>query len=280
MPMDSTWRAALLQITSGLDPQRSADDIVAGMQEACAQGAEFISTPEMSNFLPANRREAISRAVEESDDRVLAAAREAAARCGCWVHIGSLCLKGAGGKLLNRGFILTPSGDIAARYDKIHMFDVELGNGESYRESALYAPGSAATLAETPLAKLGMTICYDLRFPQVYEQLALAGADVLLVPAAFTQPTGQAHWETLLRARAIETGCFVLAAGQTGTHESGRKTHGHSMAIDPWGRVIDALERTPGILYCNIEMKHIASARSKIPALAHRKPFDVTTMGL
>lgn len=271
----AVWRAAVVQMTAGLDPEKAATFLRQQIEAAAKNGADFVCTPEMSNFLPAGRKHAFALAQLEADDVVLKAAREAARRSQCWVHLGSLCLKGENERLLNRSFVIDSSGAIVARYDKIHMFDVDLGGGESYRESALYTPGYNAVLLETPFAALGLSICYDLRFPGLYETLAIAGAQVLLVPAAFTQPTGQAHWETLLKARAIEAGCFVIAAGQTGTHESGRKTHGHSMVIDPWGRQVAALEREPGALCCDIDMTLIAAARQKIPSLQHRKPFEL-----
>ncbi|MEO0412701.1 MAG: carbon-nitrogen hydrolase family protein [Pseudomonadota bacterium] len=275
-----TWRAALVQMTSGLDPAECAHALTQQIKAAGENGASFVSTPEMSNILPANRKQAFALAQREEDDVVLKAVREAARQAQCWVHIGSLCLKGEDKWLLNRSFMIDPSGAIVTRYDKIHMFDVDLGGGESYRESALYKAGSHAMVLETPLAAFGLSICYDLRFPGLYETLALAGAQILLVPAAFTQPTGEAHWETLLKARAIETGCFVMAAGQTGTHESGRKTHGHTMLIDPWGRQIAALERAPGALYCDMDMTLIGAAREKIPSLQHRKPFELMRVTL
>lgn len=273
--MADTWRAALVQMTAGLDVERSAAILSSSILDAAKNGAAFVSTPEMSNFLPARKAQALERAVEEDKDQTLQAARSAAFEAGCWVHIGSLCLKGAGDKLVNRGFLINPNGDIIARYDKIHMFDVDLGAGESYRESALYQRGNHCVVVETPLATFGLTICYDVRFPGLYASLAQAGACVMLVPAAFTQPTGEAHWDTLLRARAVENTCFVLAAGQTGQHESGRKTHGHSIAIDPWGSTIGALERAPGILYADINMDAVAQTRAKIPSLGHAKTFEL-----
>lgn len=275
MALDS-WKVALIQTTTGLDAEESARHLCDAVAEAASKGAQLISTPEMSNFLAARRKEAMERAKTETDDPVLKSLAAAAKAHSCWVHIGSLCLRGPGDMLVNRGFLIDPSGGIVARYDKIHMFDVDLGKGETYQESALYQPGREAVLAKTPFGGIGLTICYDIRFPALYRNLAEAGADILLVPAAFTQPTGEAHWETLLKARAIETGAYVLAAGQCGAHESGRKTHGHSMVIDPWGKPLATLDRTPGLLYCDIDMTKVDKARRRIPALKHSRAFTVS----
>jgi len=266
---------ALLQMTSSLDVAGNAQTVKNAIAQAARNGASFISTPEMTNFLAKSRQQSFDRAVPEADDVVLKTAIDAAKHHSVWVHLGSICVRLSDDTLANRTILIGPDGAIHARYDKIHMFDVELGGDESYRESALYRPGDRAVTAQVGSAKLGLSICYDLRFGGLYRALARAGADILCIPAAFTQPTGEAHWETLLRARAIENGCFVLAAGQTGHHESGRKTHGHSMMIDPWGRVLKSLERQTGLLYSELALSLVQDARSKISSLDHDRSFEV-----
>lgn len=268
-------KVALVQMTSALDVAANAAFVRGAIAESAAQGATLISTPEMTNFLAKGRAEAFARAVPEDEDVVLRAAIDAAKAHGVWVHLGSLCIALDGDMLANRTLVITPQGTVAARYDKLHMFDVDLGAGEVYKESALYQKGAHAVTAEMCGAVCGLSICYDLRFAALYQTLAQAGAKILFIPAAFTQPTGEAHWETLLRARAIETGCYVVAAGQTGTHESGRKTHGHSMVVDPWGRVLESLEREPGILYGTLDLQQVDEARRKVPSLSHRRAFDL-----
>lgn len=268
-------KVALVQMTSGLDVDANAAFVRSAIAQGAAQGATLISTPEMTNFLAKGRAEAFARAVPESEDTVLQSAIDAAKTHRVWVHLGSLCIALGGDMLANRTLVITPNGDVTARYDKLHMFDVDLGAGEVYKESALYQQGDYAVTAEMCGAVCGLSICYDLRFAALYQTLAQAGAKILFIPAAFTQPTGEAHWETLLRARAIETGCYVIAAGQTGTHESGRKTHGHSMVIDPWGRVLESLERQPGILYASLDLQQVEEARRKLPSLSHSRTFDL-----
>lgn len=266
---------AVVQMTSSLDVEANAGTVTAAIAEAAGQGAQVISTPEMTNFLSKTKSEAFGRARAESEDSILAAAAQSAKAHKVWVHLGSLCIALSDTQLLNRAFVINPEGHITTRYDKLHMFDVDLGGGEVYRESAVYKQGEHAVLTDVCGAAWGVSICYDLRFPALYRTLAEAGAKVLLIPAAFTQPTGDAHWEVLLRARAIETGCYVIAAGQTGTHESGRKTHGHSMVIDPWGKIIGRLEREPGILYASLDMMQVDAARRKVPALMHGRSFEL-----
>lgn len=266
---------AVVQMTSGLDVGANAAHVSSAIAQAASNGAQVITTPEMTNFLSKSKAEAFSRARTEGEDPVLAAAIESAKAHQVWVHLGSLCIALSETQLLNRSFVIDPDGQIAARYDKLHMFDVDLGGGESYKESAIYRKGEHAVTTDMCGAAWGLSICYDLRFPSLYRMLAKAGAGILLVPAAFTQPTGDAHWEVLLRARAIETGCYVLAAGQTGTHESGRKTHGHSMIIDPWGKIVDSLERAPGILYAALDLEQVEEARRKVPALDHGRTFEL-----
>ena len=267
-------RAAILQSTSGVDPATNARALVAAVGEAKARGADMLFTPEMSGLLDRDRKRAAAHIVAEEDDRVLAAVRAAAAEKALWVQLGSLAVKGGdGGRLANRGFLIDPSGAIRARYDKIHLFDVDLPNGASWRESAAYAPGAAAVVAETPWGGVGMTICYDLRFPDLFRALSDAGATILAVPAAFTVPTGAAHWHVLLRARAIESGAFVIAAAQTGRHEDGRDTYGHSLVVDPWGEVLLDMDEAPGLAVVELDLMQIDEVRARIPALRHRRPI-------
>ncbi|SEN23570.1 carbon-nitrogen hydrolase family protein [Palleronia pelagia] len=273
-------RAALIQLTSSDDPAANLPVTRGLVARAATDGAEFVTTPEVTNCVSADRAHQQRVLTTEEDDPTLAALREDAARLGVWLHIGSLGIASgdADGRLANRGFLIGPDGGIAARYDKIHMFDVQVSETETYRESAGYRPGDRAVLAQTPLAAFGLTICYDLRFPQLHRALGQAGAEVLLVPAAFSPLTGQAHWEVLLRARAIETGCFVLAAAQTGQHTASagraRRTHGHSLAVAPWGEVIADAGTAPGVTMVDLDLGQVAEARGKVPSLTHDRPFD------
>jgi len=265
-------RIAILQAQSGIDPKANAARLVEAVEQASGGGAAMLFTPEMSGMLDRNRERALGKARAEEDDAVLAAVRAAAARTGTWVHLGSLAVLGEGGKLANRGFVIDAAGDIRARYDKIHLFDVDLPTGESWRESAMYSAGSkAVVVAGTPVGTLGLTICYDLRFPALFERLGEAGADVIAVPAAFTVPTGQAHWSVLLRARAIEAAAFVVAAAQAGRHEDERETYGHSLVADPWGEVIVELDDAPGLAFAEIDLERIGEVRARIPVLEHRR---------
>lgn len=273
-------RVGLVQLTVGDDPVANLVDTVARVRAAVAGGAGFVLTPEATNGLSSDR--AHQRAVFhlEASDPTLAALRDEAARAGIWLLAGSLALltEDADGRFANRSFLIGPDGTIVARYDKIHMFDVNVTETEVYRESAAYRPGNRAVLADTPFGRVGMTVCYDLRFPQLYRRLAQAGADILTVPAAFNHLTGAAHWETLLRARAIETGCFVLAPAQTGFHPErggkGRRTHGHSLAVAPWGEVLGDGGQEPGVTFTTIDRVEVARARARIPALSHDRNFD------
>ncbi|QNE33355.1 carbon-nitrogen hydrolase family protein [Sphingomonas sp. NBWT7] len=265
-------------MTSGIDPAANADVIVRAIDEAAQGGAAMLFTPEMSGLLDRDRVRAARSIVAEEDDRVLAAVRDAAARTGIWVHIGSLAVRRADGRLANRGFLIDGSGSIRARYDKIHLFDVDLPTGESWRESAAYAGGEAAVVVDTPLGRLGLTICYDLRFPDLFRSLSDAGATILTVPAAFTRPTGAAHWHILLRARAIEAACFVIAAAQTGAHADGRATFGHSLAVDPWGEVVADLGETAGLAFVPIDRERIGEVRARIPVLDHRRAIPPVTL--
>ena len=268
----SAVRIALYQAQSGIDPAANAERLVAAVREAAAGGAAMLFTPEMSGMLDRDRERAASKARREEEDQVLAAVRAAAAESGIWVHLGSLALKGDGGKLVNRGFVIDGKGAIHARYDKIHLFDVDLPTGESWRESAMYDAGARAVIVpDTPVGRLGLTICYDLRFPALFERLSEAGADVISVPAAFTVPTGRAHWQVLMRARAIEAELFIVAAAQAGHHEDGRDTYGHSLVADPWGELVLEMDGEPGLAFADIDLGRIADVRARIPVHQHRK---------
>ena len=266
----------LLQTTTGIDPAAEARWLADGIADLAARGAQLIFTPEMSGLLDRDRARAAPHIVAEADNVVLAAVREAARAAGVWVQLGSLALKADGDdpRAVNRGFLIDDAGGIRARYAKIHLFDVALGT-ESWRESAAYQPGTEAVVAATPWGALGLTICYDLRFPALHRALAEAGAQMISVPAAFTRPTGAAHWHVLLRARAIETGCFVIAAAQTGEHEDGRATWGHSLVVAPWGEVLLDMGEAPGGAVMGIDLAAVAAARAKVPALEHARPFTL-----
>ena len=273
-------RAAILQMTSGINPAANAAVIVDAVEQAAEHGADMLFTPEMAGYLDRNRARAAEILRSEADDPVLAAAREAAARHGLWVHLGSLPLKeeGGDGRWVNRSFVIDGKGEIRARYDKIHLFDVDLATGESWRESAVYRPGEKVVAVQTPWGRMGLSVCYDLRFPDLYRALTDAGATMLLVPAAFTVPTGEAHWHVLLRARAIEAGCFVIAPAQTGRHEDGRETYGHSLVIDPWGEVLLDMGEQAGLALADIDLSRVEDVRGRVPAIANRRniPADVT----
>lgn len=266
-------KIALAQLTSGIDPAANASTIVSAIVEAAAAGATMLFTPEMSGLVDRDRSRAAKVLRREEDDGVLAAVRAAAAEHRLWVHLGSLAVLGDDGRLANRAFVIDDSGAIRARYDKLHLFDVDLPSGESWRESASYAPGEGAVVVESPVGALGLSICYDLRFADLYRALSDAGATVLAIPAAFTRPTGAAHWHILMRARAIEAACYVVAAAQTGTHADGRATYGHSLVIDPWGEVVLDMGEAAGIGYAEIDPARIADVRARIPVLAHRRPI-------
>src|SRR5256885_3624721 len=265
-------RIALFQAHSGIDPDANARALVDAIAAAAAGGAEILFTPEMSGLLDRDAERARGNLRSEDEDSVLAACREAAKRHGIWLHLGSLAVLVEDGKVANRGFVINREGQIRARYDKIHLFDVDLPTGESWRESATYAAGAGAVLVNgTPVGKLGLTICYDVRFPTLFARIAEADADVIAVPAAFTVPTGRAHWHVLLRARAIEAGLFVVAAAQVGRHEDGRQTFGHSLVVDPWGDVLLDMAEETGVAFAEIDLSRISDVRSRIPALNHRR---------
>jgi predicted amidohydrolase len=267
-------KIALLQMTTGIDPATNREVIIDAMRAAKAGGADMLFTPEMSGYLDRNRGRATERIVAEADDLVLAGVRAAAAERGLWVSIGSLAVADPAtpGKWRNRAFMIDGAGTIRARYDKMHLFDVDLPTGESWRESSSYAAGDTGVIVATPWTPIGLTICYDLRFPDLYRALSDAGARMLTVPAAFTVPTGEAHWHVLLRARAIEAACFVIAAAQTGTHEDGRATYGHSLVIDPWGKVLLDMGTAPGVGLVDLDLAQVDAVRQRIPALDHRRP--------
>ncbi|HZS82652.1 MAG TPA: carbon-nitrogen hydrolase family protein [Stellaceae bacterium] len=272
--MNRKFTVGCVQMTSGRDfaPNvAAAGDLV---RRARDKGAELILTPEITAMFEPKRELHLAKARSEEDHPALAAFRELARETGAWLVIGSMAVRLAADRLANRSFLLAPDGGIAARYDKIHMFDVDLANGESYRESALYRPGEAATLAALPWGVLGMTVCYDLRFPYLYRTLAQAGAQFLSIPAAFTVPTGRAHWHVLQRARAIENACFVFAPAQWGEHAEGRKTYGHSLIIDPWGEVLADAGEGVGVITAEIDPAKIEEARRMVPALRHDRAFS------
>ena len=266
-------RAAIFQMTSGIDPAVNASAMTDMIARAAGEGADMVFTPEMAGYLDRDRQRAAATLKSEADDPVLARICEAAAKHGIWVHIGSLPLKDerADGRWTNRSFMIDAAGEVRARYDKIHLFDVDLATGESWRESSVYGPGERAVVVDTPWARMGMTVCYDMRFPDLYRALTDAGASVLLMPAAFTVPTGQAHWHILLRARAIEAGCFVIAAAQAGRHADGRETYGHSLIVDPWGDVRLDMGAESGMALADIDFARVEDVRAKIPALANRR---------
>ena len=266
-------RAAILQMQTGIEPPANARAILRAVEEARGGGADILFTPEMSNLLDRDRSRSEAQLRNEDEDETLAAVREAAASAGLWVHLGSLALRGQDGMRLNRGFLIDAAGAIRARYDKIHLFDVDLATGESWRESAVYARGERAVAPETPWGKLGLSICYDIRFPDLYRSLTDAGAAILAIPAAFTVPTGKAHWHILLRARAIEAGVFVIAAAQAGKHEDGRETFGHSLVVGPWGDVLLDMGEAPGLGFVDLDLAQVAEVRSRVPALNHRRPI-------
>lgn len=273
-------RAALLQMTSTDLPAENLETVKTMIAEAVRGGAGFVLTPEVTNCLSGSRTHQNAVLCHEEDDPTLAALQEEAARHGVWLLLGSLGIKthDADGRFANRQFLISPEGSIKARYDKIHMFDVEVTPEETYRESDGYRPGTKAVVAETPFAKIGMTICYDVRFPHLHRALAKGGAQIITVPAAFSYVTGAAHWHSLLRARAIETGCFVLAPAQTGKHPASRgpsrKTFGHSLAVAPWGEVLADAGDRPGVTFVDLDLEMVSEARKRVPSLNHDREFD------
>lgn len=271
--------AALLQMTSGIDPEENARTLVAAIEQAAQGGAAMLFTPEMSGLLDRVRERGSQAIRREDEDRVLAAVREAAAKAGIWIALGSLAIEREDGKWANRAFVIDASGNVAARYDKIHMFDVDLATGESWRESNAYTAGEAVVTTKTPLGRLGLAICYDLRFPALFEALGRARCDVIAIPAAFTVPTGQAHWHVLQRARAIEASAYVIAAAQGGKHEDGRSTYGHSLAIDPWGDVLLDMGEQAGLGFAEIDPGRLAEVRAQLPSLSNRRALTGSAPG-
>ncbi|MDZ4306444.1 carbon-nitrogen hydrolase family protein [Allopontixanthobacter sp.] len=268
-------RAAILQMTSGIDPANNAAALVAAVAEAKSGGADILFTPEMSGLLDRDRTRAGPKIVAEAEDPVLAVVRNAAREHEVWVALGSLAVavqgEGAPKTWVNRSLLIDDKGRIAARYDKMHMFDVDLESGESWRESGAYTAGDEVVTAQTPVGRLGLTVCYDLRFPALFDALGRASCDVLAIPAAFTVPTGRAHWHVLQRARAIEASAFVIAAAQVGEHEDGRRTYGHSLVVDPWGEVLLDMGVEAGLGFAEIDLSRIAEVRKQLPSLANRR---------
>lgn len=269
------FNAALVQMRSGLTPEPNLEQGIRLIREAVKAGADYVLTPEVSNMMQLNREALFAQLAEQDDDLSLKAYRDLARELNIHLHIGSLALRASPERAVNRSFLIGPDGAILASYDKIHMFDIDLGNGESYRESANYQPGETAVISDLPWGRIGLTICYDVRFPALYRALAESGASFLAVPAAFTKPTGEAHWHVLLRARAIENGCFVFAAAQGGLHENKRETFGHSLIIDPWGKVLAEGGIEPGFIMARIDPAEVTKARGKIPSLQHGRRFTV-----
>jgi predicted amidohydrolase len=271
----AAFRVGLIQMRSSRSPAENRDAAIALIEQAKRDGADYVQTPEMTNIMEVKRDNLFAAILPEEQDATLAAFRELARRLAIWVHVGSLAVKVSPERAANRSFLIDPRGDIKARYDKIHMFDVDLANGESYRESRSYQPGELAMVADLPWGRLGLTICYDLRFPALYRALAEAGSSFLAIPSAFTRQTGEAHWHVLNRARAVENGCFVLAAAQGGTHQSGRETYGHSVVIDPWGNVIAEGGDAPGVVIAEIDPSLVGKARGRVPSLQHGRRFEI-----
>jgi deaminated glutathione amidase len=269
------FRVALVQMCSGRDVDGNVSDATDLIRRAKREGADYVQTPEMTTIMELDRARLLAAARPEAGNPALSHFQSLARELGIYLHIGSMAVLVSEGRLANRSFLIAPSGDIAARYDKIHMFDVDLGGGESYRESANYQPGSRAVLAELPWGRLGLTICYDLRFPHLYRALARAGARFLAIPSAFTRPTGMAHWHTLLRARAIESQAFVFAAAQGGTHENGRETFGHSLIVSPWGELLAEADVHPTVIVADVELQLLEDVRRRVPSLQHDRAFDV-----
>ncbi|KKX27870.1 carbon-nitrogen hydrolase family protein [Rhizobium sp. LC145] len=273
------FKAAAIQMCSGVDPEKNAADMARLVRDAAAQGAVYVQTPEMTGAVQKDRAGLRAVLKDEANDIVVSTARSLASELGIHVHVGSTAIALDDGKIANRGFLFAPGGSRICTYDKIHMFDVDLDNGESWRESAVYRPGEEARVAELPFARLGFAICYDVRFPSLFRTEAVAGAEVLTVPAAFTRQTGEAHWEVLLRARAIENGAFLIAAAQAGLHEDGRETFGHSMIVDPWGKVLASAGGSgEAVVIAEIDVAEVKAARGKIPNLKNAREFTLDTV--
>jgi predicted amidohydrolase len=276
-PTTGTFRVGLVQMCTGRDVEKNLADAGALIREAARQGAQYVQTPEITTLMEMDRARLFEAVRPEEGNAAVAYFRALARELGIWLHVGSMGILVGNGKIANRSLLLSPGGEIEARFDKIHMFDVQLPGGESYRESKNYQAGDAAVLAELPWGTLGLTVCYDLRFPHLYRSLAKAGADFLAIPSAFTRQTGEAHWHVLLRARAIENGCFVLAAAQAGKHESGRETYGHSLVVSPWGEILAEADGVhPAVIVADVKSSDVQAARQRIPSLQHDRPFQIT----
>jgi deaminated glutathione amidase len=274
-----SFRAGVVQMCSGRDVDKNVASASVLVREAAKGGADYVLTPEMTTLMELERPQLLAAARREAGNPALLHFQDLARELGIWLHIGSMPMLLESGKLANRSFLISPEGNVAARYDKIHMFDVDLGGGERYTESANYEAGTQAVLAQLPWGSLGMTICYDLRFPTLHRALARAGAKFIAVPAAFTRPTGLAHWHTLLRARAIESQAFVFAAAQGGMHENGRETFGHSLIISPWGEILAEADAQPTVIFADIDLQLLEDVRRRVPSLQHDRGFDVVHAG-
>ena len=271
------FRVGLVQMCTGRDVDKNLADASGLIREAAARGAQYVQTPEITTLMETERARLFAAIRPDEGNPAVAHFSALAREFGIWLHVGSMAVLLGDGRIANRSFLLAPNGEIEARFDKIHMFDVELPGGETYRESKNYQAGSAGVLAELPWGTLGLTVCYDLRFPHLYRALAQAGADFLAIPSSFTRKTGEAHWHVLMRARAIENGCFVFAAAQAGRHEAGRETYGHSLIVSPWGEIIaEADGAHPGVIVADVKPNEVREARQRIPSLQHDRPFQIT----
>ena len=273
------FRAGLVQLRSGRAVAPNLDKAEALIRRAAKGGAQYVQTPENTGIMELKPELVLAAAESEGKSALLAWAKALARDLGIWLHVGSIAIKLDQTRVANRSYLIDPKGRVAARYDKLHMFDVDLAGGESYRESQYFCPGAKAVLADLPFGRLGLSICYDLRFPSLYRALAAAGAELIAIPAAFTKQTGEAHWHVLTRARAIETGAFVLAATQGGLHENGRATFGHSLIVSPWGEVLAEAGEAPGVIFAEIDPAASAEARARIPALKHGREFEIEIAG-
>jgi deaminated glutathione amidase len=270
------FRVGLVQMCTGRNADRNLADAGELVREAARQGAQYVQTPEITTLMEPERTRLFAAVRPEEGNPAIAHFRALARELGIWLHVGSMAVLHANGKVANRALLISPAGEVEARFDKIHMFDVDLAGGESYRESKNYQAGDTAVLADLPWGTLGITICYDLRFPHLYRALAKAGADFLAIPSAFTRPTGAAHWHVLMRARAIENGCFVFAAAQAGKHESGRETYGHSLIVGPWGEILAEGDGVhPSVIVADVKSSEVRQARQRVPSLQHDRPFQV-----
>ena len=274
---DRKIRVACVQLRSGDDVAQNAREAAQFIRAARKEGAQFVATPENTGLMARDGGAKLEKTYPENDDPALPQFCALAEELGIWLLVGSLAIKVSAGKTANRSFLIGPNGRVGARYDKIHLFDVDLPSGETYRESNTVEPGGEAVTVSLPWGRIGLSVCYDLRFPQLYRTLAKSGAEILTVPSAFTQTTGKAHWHVLLRARAIENGCFVVAPAQGGTHPNGRKTYGHSLIVGPWGDILAEAGTDPGFVSAELDLGEIALARARLPSLHHDRPFSSPT---